>query len=70
MLSEDNLYIIGSIILFCIILNQKLNAYTVEGLCLCSGPQLPGDERVRNPQMYQERIGKCGYDTTNFSSVL
>jgi hypothetical protein len=70
MFNEENLYVIGSIILFCIILNQKLNSYTIEGMCLCGGPQLPGDERVRYPREYQKRIEKCGYDTHNFSSVL
>ena len=67
---NDNIYIIGSIILFCIILNQKMNNHLVEGLCLCGGPQIPGDERVRNIAQYQKRIGNCGYDQKHFSSVL
>lgn len=67
-MNNDNLYIIGSIVLFCIILNQKMNS--VEGMCLCSGPSIPGDERVRDVSAYQERISKCDYDTKHFSSVL
>ena len=65
---NKDLYIVGSIVLLCLIVNNYLNTY--EGMCLCGGPQLPGDERIRHPQQYQERVSKCGYDTKHFSSVL
>lgn len=68
MFNDNNMYVIGSIILFCIILNQKLN--TVEGLCLCGGPQINADRRVRDVAGYHERIGRCEYDQKHFSSVL
>lgn len=41
----NNFYIIGSIILISVILHRKLTQYSIEGLCLCSGAQMPFDKQ-------------------------
>ncbi len=61
-------YIFGSILIGCVLL--RLNFKTYEGMCLCSGAQMPFDKVVRDVPAYHERIKKGDYDTKQFSMVL